>query len=140
MTMRLTTVDEFQLLTCLKHQVWGSKAARFKDWRVGDQLVFLVDKAVAALAEVTGEPYVSKETVWDNGLFPHRIPIRFTHAMLPESRPPVLGDIRDATRPAWSRPDACSPPSQGDLDDPLGKYVRQRVTDQGPEYPDRGDQ
>ncbi len=101
MQVRLTKVDEFQLLTCLKRGLWGSRSARFRQWLVGDKLIVLSGKAVAALAEVTGEPFVAKDRVWDNGLFPHRIPIKFTHVLLPENRPPILGDIRNALTAAW---------------------------------------
>ena len=58
MCLRLTKVDELQFLTCVKHQVWGSKTPRFKDWKAGDYLVFTVDKAIAGLAEVSGEAAV----------------------------------------------------------------------------------
>ena len=73
MNLRITKVDEFQFLTCVKHQVWGSKIDRFKHWQIGDYLAIIVDKQIAGLAKVDGKPYVSKEIVWDNGLFPHRI-------------------------------------------------------------------
>lgn len=101
MRLRLTKVDEFQFLICLQHQVWGSKSDRFRDWKVGDHLAFIVGKAIAGLAEAAGEPFVSKQRVWDNGVFHYRIPIRFVHAMLPENRPPILGEIRDALTLAW---------------------------------------
>jgi hypothetical protein len=51
--LRVTKVDEFQFLTCLKHEVWGSQKARFKDWRPGDQIAFIVDKRLAALTNLT---------------------------------------------------------------------------------------
>ena len=35
MRIRITKVDEFQLLTCLQHGLWGSNSARFKDWQIG---------------------------------------------------------------------------------------------------------
>jgi len=54
MTIRLSKVDEFQLLTCLQHGLWGSMSARFKDWHIGDGLVITVDKRLTALAEVSG--------------------------------------------------------------------------------------
>src|SRR5713226_5666285 len=94
MRLRLTSVDEFQFLTCLKHKVWGSKTSRFGPWDVGDYLAILVDKAVAGLAVVSSKPYRSKQKIWDNGLFPHRIDIEFTHAFIPENRLLVLGPIR----------------------------------------------
>lgn len=101
MRLRLTKVDQFQFLTCLKHQVWGSKSARFKDWKVGDYLGFIVKKSIAGLAEVSGPPYVSQERVWDNGIFPHRIPIKFTHVLYPVSTLHILGEIRDALTSSW---------------------------------------
>lgn len=101
MRLRVTSVDEFQFLTCVQHNVWGSAAARFSTWQVGDHLAILVNKAVAGLAVVSGEPYTSKQKVWDNGLFPHRIDLNFTHVFLPENRMPVLGQIRDVLTSAW---------------------------------------
>ena len=95
MRLRLTSIDELQLLTCLKYGLWGAPINRFKDWRAGDRLIFVVDKALAALAEVSGDYFTSEEPVWSNGVFPHRIPIRF-HLFIPlEERPPILGELRD---------------------------------------------
>jgi hypothetical protein len=72
MRLRLTKVDEYQFLTCVKHNLWGSEHARFRDWRNGDCLAVIVDKDIAGLGEVNGNPFVSKERVWDNGIYPHR--------------------------------------------------------------------
>jgi hypothetical protein len=96
MRVRVTKVDEYQFLTCLKHRLWGSKSSRFKDWRMGDAIVFLVGKSVAGLAYVSGPPFQSKEPVWDTGIFPHRIPLGFKHVISAANRPPVLGEIRDS--------------------------------------------
>jgi len=101
MRLRLTKIDEFQFLTCLKHGLWGSKSARFKDWHEGDNLGIIVEKAVAGVAEVNGSAFVSKERIWDNGLFPHRIPVKFIRALMPDHRPPILGKIREALTSAW---------------------------------------
>jgi len=101
MLLRLTKIDEFQFLTCFKHQVWGSKTARFKNWNVGDHLVFIVGKAIAGLAQVSGSPYISKQIVWDNGVFPHRIPLKFLYVFLPENRLPILGAIRETLTSIW---------------------------------------
>jgi len=94
MRLRLTKIDEYQFLTCLQHQLWGSDKARFSDWKVGDYLAFIVDKSVAGLAKVSGEPFLSDELVWENNLYPFRIPIKFVQVMLPEHRPPASGKIR----------------------------------------------
>ena len=101
MLLRLTKIDEFQFLTCFKHQVWGSKTARFKNWKVGDYLVLTVGKAIAGLAQVSGSPYISKQIVWDNGVFPHRIPLKFLYVFLAENRLPILGSIRETLTSIW---------------------------------------
>ena len=93
--------DEFQFLTCLRKNLWGSPTSRFKDWQVGDYVALVVGKHVAGLAQVAGSPFTSQERVWDNGLYPHRVPLKFVHALRPDRRPPILGPIRDALTSAW---------------------------------------
>ena len=56
---------------------------------------------MAGLAQVTGEPYVSDEPIWTNGVYRYRIAIKFAHVMLPEHRPLVLGQIRDSLTSAF---------------------------------------
>jgi hypothetical protein len=102
MRLRLTKVDEFQFLTCVKYGVWGSHSARFSDWQIGDLLAIIVDKQIAGLAEVNGAPYKSDKVVWDNGLFPFRIPIKFDFLFDKQHRPHLLGNIRDALISAWT--------------------------------------
>ena len=101
MRLRITKVDEYQFLTCLKYSLWGSKAARFKEWHEGDYLVFIVNKGLAGFAAVAGKSFYSTDIVWDNGLFPYRIPIKFMHVIKKDQRPPVLGEIRDILTTAW---------------------------------------
>jgi hypothetical protein len=93
--LRVTKIDEFQFLTCLKHGLWGSRTARFKDWKPGDYLVFLAENTVAGLARVSGLPFQATEPVWDNGLFPHRIPMAFEYAAFAENRLRILGGVRE---------------------------------------------
>ncbi len=99
--LRIVKIDEYQYLTCLKSSLWGSRSARFKNWQQGDYLVFIVDKALAGLAEISGKPFSSEEKIWDNGLYPHRIPIKFVHTLAVENRIPLLGEIRDVLTSAW---------------------------------------
>lgn len=101
MRLRFTSVDEYQFLTCVKNEVWGSKSSRFKDWQKGDLLAVVVEKQIAGLGEVSGEPYKSDKIVWDNGLFPYRIPIKFKYLFDEQHRPPVLGKIRDVLANVW---------------------------------------
>jgi len=101
MKIRLVKIDELQFLTCIKHGLWGSKSARFKGWEKGDGLVFIVGKALAALSEVVGDPFSSKDVVWDNGLFPYRIPIAFRHVLEEDDRVPILGKVRQTLTDSW---------------------------------------
>lgn len=84
--LRLTEISEYQYLTCLEHSLWGSKLPRFKDWQLGDYLVFIVDKALAGLAEITGQPFRSEKKIWDSNIYPYRIPIKFVHFLAVDQR------------------------------------------------------
>lgn len=101
MRLRLAKVDESQFLISLKKRVWGSKTTRFSDWQRGDLLLFIVDKSFAALAEVHGEPYFSNKTVWKEGLFPYRIPLKFIHSSLPHNRVVMTKNVRDLLTSIW---------------------------------------
>ena len=105
MRLRLVKIDEFQLLTCIRHGLWGAKTARFGQWKEGDRLGVVVDKALAAVGRISGKPFRGKDKVWDNGEFPNRIKIDFTHYLDPDDRPPVLGDIRQALIELWCKDD-----------------------------------
>ena len=89
MNLHLSIVDEYQFLTTVKHSLWGSQRTRINKWKIGDCLILIVDKTLAGLAEVSGKPFTSNEKVWDNGLFPNRIPIRFLHIPRKEKRPRI---------------------------------------------------
>jgi len=99
--LRLTKVDEYQFLTCFKYKLWGSNTDRFKKWKIGDLLLFIVDKHIAAIAEVAGNSFKDEKPVWDNGLYPYRLPLKFLNVLLPDNRIPILGEVRDALISAW---------------------------------------
>ncbi len=101
MRLRITKVDEYQLLTCVKHDLWGSHTARFGQWKPGDLLAVIVEGKLAALGRVEGKPFKSDLVVWDNGRFPHRIKVVFDHFLETGSRPAVLGGIRDMLTAKW---------------------------------------
>ncbi len=99
--VRVASADEVQFLTSLKFGVWGSSTARFRQWQVGDRLVLVVEKALAGVAEVAGEPFVSEQSIWDHGLFPYRIPLKFVYALSPDIRPAIDGEVWEAFTAAW---------------------------------------
>jgi hypothetical protein len=128
MRLRLTKIDECQFLTCLKYGLWGSKSARFKTWQEADRLAFIVDKSLAALAEVTGRAFESKEKVWDNGLFPHRIRLKFLHVLQPKDRPQILGEIRDALTKQWGPRYGWAVLNQQVLESPIADVIAKAIT------------
>jgi hypothetical protein len=129
MRLRITKIDEYQFLTCLYNGLWGSQNDRFKDWRKGDYIAVIVDKNMAALSEVSGEPFYSKEKVWDNGLFPYRIPIKFKHVIDVEDRPPILGVIRDTMTKAWGPRYGWGILNQQVLESPHADTIVKAITD-----------
>lgn len=101
MRVRISAIDEVQLFTCFKHKLWGARRGRFRNWLIGDYLLLLVEGRVAALAQVSGAPFVSTERIWDNRPFLHRIPIAFVSIMLRANRLPVRGEVGAILRSAW---------------------------------------
>ncbi len=93
--------DERHLLKCIEHQVWGSNSyTSYGSWRTGDVLLFICN-GLAGIAEVSGPMYYSVDEVWDNGLFPYRVPLRFKHLVNERDRPQIAGDIRSALIREW---------------------------------------
>ena len=101
MILRIASIYEHEFLICLKYGIWGGRRRRFGKWKTGDLLAITVDKRIAGLAKVDGEPYYSTETVWDNGVFPGRIPVKFIWVLDINDRPHLQGSIRAALVGAW---------------------------------------
>jgi len=74
---------------------------RFKSWKVGEYVGIIVNKAVAGLAQVSGEAYEYWDPIWDNGIFPFRIPLEFIWVTTPDLRPPLALEIGDALRSSF---------------------------------------
>ncbi|MDP1623165.1 MAG: hypothetical protein Q8M08_12595 [Bacteroidales bacterium] len=127
MRLRVTKVDEYQFLTCVKHEIWGSNSARFSDWQVGDYLVILVDKYVAGLAVISGKSFVSQSKVWDNGLFPNRIPVKFKYLFDKEHGPQILGNIREAFVNAWTTRYGWGILNQNLIEDPNAEIIIKEI-------------
>jgi hypothetical protein len=73
--IRFTSVSEYQMLICLKHKLWGSNQNRFRTWELGDLLIIRVDYQVACVVKISGAYFRSDTLIWNNGVFPWRIPI-----------------------------------------------------------------
>jgi len=95
MRIRLVKIDEVQFLICIKHEVWGSNRARFRSWKSGEFVAFIVDKRIGGIAEIVGSTFEYWDPIWDNGIFPFRVPIKFFHVSLPENRLAVEDNINN---------------------------------------------
>ena len=96
-------MGQYNFLLCFKHQIYASKRAIFRNWLRGDYLVFCVNNQIAALAEVSGESYTSEEPVWLNKTKPHKIPLKFVHAVCEQYRLPFHGAIENALETVFGK-------------------------------------
>lgn len=85
----------------IRASIWGSRRATIGKWNDEDRLVFFTDKMIAAVAEVRGKMTVSDTLVWDNGIFPYRRLVVFTHAFKKENRVPLKGAVKEALTKAY---------------------------------------
>jgi Syntaxin. len=117
MSLRVVKVDDFQFLLCVKYGVWGSNKNIFKKWNEEDYLAFTINKRIAALAQVSGNYFTSDEILWDNGLYPYRIPINFIYILSLENRIPVNGLIKDIFVASWGNNYGCGILNQNPIRD-----------------------
>ncbi|MFD4819520.1 AAA family ATPase [Peribacillus butanolivorans] len=99
--LRVVSINELQLMTCLKHSLWGSNTSNLKNWLIGDVLLFVVNKHITALAEVSGHLFKSDEMIWDNGTFQFRLPIRFIHILSPNIRIEIIEEVKEKLQNHW---------------------------------------
>lgn len=103
MRLRIIKVTELNLSICIENNIWGSEQSRLKSWAVGENLVFTVDKHLAAMAVVIGKPFSSNDLLWKDNLYPHRVPVKFTHFAQVNDRPPLIGQVRDILMRHWGK-------------------------------------
>lgn len=102
MNLRICSISEEHLNTCVEHDVWGAHGAKmFSGWELGDLLVFKVGNCFAALAKINGEPYLDNTVIWDNGLYYDRIKISFEVVLDAEKRIPFDGVLKSLFLEKW---------------------------------------
>jgi len=60
----------------VKNSVWGSKK-RISTWSIGEKIVFLVEDDGVVFGKVSGEQFFSEDGLWEDDLYPWRVPINF---------------------------------------------------------------
>ena len=92
-TVRIVKVDEYQFLLCVKHGLWGGTFNRYGKFGINDLIIFKVGKQVAGAAVVTGKSFEDDTMIWDTGLYPFRLPVKFTHIIDPDSRDSISDKV-----------------------------------------------
>ncbi|MCI0711933.1 MAG: hypothetical protein L0154_17385 [Chloroflexi bacterium] len=82
----LQKCSEATLYLSIGHGAWCSETDRFSGWRIGDRLIIVVDRGLAALLEVTSEPYVDNTPFWRDKIYPHRVSIELIKIIHPQNR------------------------------------------------------
>ena len=76
--MRLMKSKRWQSFEVARdNNVWANNKKRFSKWEVGEKLIMLIEEDGVALGEITGLPLYSEEVLWEDDLYPWRIPISF---------------------------------------------------------------
>ena len=81
MAYYFVSCPKLNYLICIKRGLWGAKINKIRKWKEGDKLLFFVDKNLAAIAEVIGNPFYDEAKIWPDDLYPYRIKIKFKHIL-----------------------------------------------------------
>ncbi len=100
MVVRIGKTSEKALETCTKYGLWGEKNSLAK-WEIGDQLILYVNKKLAAVAEVTGKAFKDNSPIWEQGIFPSRIPIKFNYILKKDDMIPFDAEIIGTFMDEW---------------------------------------
>ena len=107
MHVRLTSISDEQFKICHENECWGSRGGKnnapFKDWQEGDYLAFSVNKELAGLAKIVGDPFISEEPIWENDLFPYRINLKFIYVFEQNNRIPIKNNVLSILHSAWGK-------------------------------------
>ena len=57
MTFYLQSTSEENLYLCVLNGLWGSKTDKLSQWRPNDSVIMYVNRALAAVFTITGEPF-----------------------------------------------------------------------------------
>ena len=96
MTLRFSQVKtEYQLLVSVVNCVWGSNKNRFSKWKLGEWLAILVSKDLGVLAKIAGPAFFSNDILWEDDLYPYRIPIEVYRFYEPENRINYINEIQN---------------------------------------------
>lgn len=102
MALRFAQVKtEYHLLVSIANCVWGSNRNRLSRWKLGERLVVLVKKDLGVLVKVAGPSFYSEEILWEDNLYPYRIPIEICSYYNPVSRLNCSSDFKDIFEDAF---------------------------------------
>lgn len=106
MNVRMAKISKKELDNCIKYEVWGANTDRnLNTWKEGDKLLLYTDgeRKLAAVAEVIGKVYMDDLPVWENGLFPFRLPLKFIYTLQEKDMIPFDDKIVGMLRKEWGQ-------------------------------------
>ena len=127
-SVRVLKIDPFQFLKCVKHQAWGANRILLQNWSVEDILVFRTGNDFSAAAKVVGPPFYSKELIWDNGVYPNRIPIEFFFLASEKVRSEFSAKVLDLMKRYLDRTYGWIMVTQSPLPDGLAKAILRLIS------------
>ena len=86
MNTYLQKCSEATLYLSIGHGAWCSETDRFSNWHIGDRLIIVVDGVLAALLEVTSEPYMDNTPFWRDKIYPYRVGVELIKIIHPRNR------------------------------------------------------
>jgi hypothetical protein len=82
----LQSTTEENLYLCVINKAWGAKTNKLSHWLPRDIVIVYVDRALAALFEVSGMPFYDETPIWPGDIYPYRVPIELHKIVHPGYR------------------------------------------------------
>jgi hypothetical protein len=86
MAYYLQSTTEENLYLCIINGVWGSKTNKLSQWKRGDHMLVYVNRALAALFEITSESFYDESPVWPEDVYPYRVKLDLQKIIAPDQR------------------------------------------------------
>lgn len=99
MRVLCTTLESFEI--CKEYNIWAATNNLFKQWCVGDVLIFRVEGKIAGYAKMTGLPFKSDLIYWSNEVYPNRVPIGDWNLLNPQNWIEVNNEIKEFFLNSW---------------------------------------
>lgn len=95
MIIRIASIQADQYNVCKEYGLWGDERNSVGKWDIGDLLLFKVGEELVSIAEISGSSFQDDLIIWNNGFYPHRIPIKIIKEFSENSRTQYFEELRN---------------------------------------------